>query len=244
MEKICIMLAYFFDRLRNSFSALLGKSYLYSKEKYAFHRLSFSQEGEDLLLERLFPDQLKGFYVDIGAHHPTKFSNTYLLYLKGWRGVNVDPNPSAKILFDKLRPEDENVLAAISLGQQNLTYHMFDEPALNTCDAAVAGIHAQNSLKISEQVVPGITLKDLLDGLANKVDLIDFFTVDVEGLDLDVLKSNDWSAYRPRVVFVESYMERDSSIEDLLDSPIVVYMRSVGYQFFSRLDNTLVFKQI
>ena len=243
MKKIYRRFVHFFNRVRDSFSVLLGNFYLYSKRKYAFHRLSFSQEGEDLLIERIFPDQSSGFFVDVGAHHPSRFSNTYLLYLKGWRGVNIDANPEAKILFDKLRPEDKNVLAAISSEEKSLTYHMFDEPALNTCDSAVARIHAKNSLKLAEQVVPGITLKSVLDGLASEDNSIDLLTVDVEGLDLAVLKSNDWFAYRPKVVFVESYIERNLSIEDLLDSPLVVFMKSVDYQFFSRLDNTLVFKQ-
>ena len=53
-------------------------------------RYSFSQEGEDLLIDRMFDGQSVGFYVDVGAHHPTRFSNTYLLYLRGWRGINID----------------------------------------------------------------------------------------------------------------------------------------------------------
>jgi hypothetical protein len=61
----------------------------------------YSQEGEDLIASRLFPNQSTGFYVDIGAHHPTRFSNTYLLYTKGWRGINIDPLPGSKELFDK-----------------------------------------------------------------------------------------------------------------------------------------------
>lgn len=57
-------------------------------------KLSFSQEGEDMLLDRFFMNQKDGFYVDVGAHHPERFSNTNYYYLRGWRGINIEADPS------------------------------------------------------------------------------------------------------------------------------------------------------
>ena len=68
-------------------------------------RHSYSQEGEDLVLRKIFKKQDKGFYVDVGAHHPKRFSNTFLLYKKGWNGINIDATPGSMKLFNKFRSE-------------------------------------------------------------------------------------------------------------------------------------------
>ncbi|MFA7355121.1 MAG: SAM-dependent methyltransferase, partial [Sulfurimonadaceae bacterium] len=70
---------------------------------------SYSQEGEDMILRRLFEQQPNGFYVDVGAHHPKRFSNTYFFYKKGWRGINIDAMPNSMELFNKIRPRDINI---------------------------------------------------------------------------------------------------------------------------------------
>lgn len=77
---------------------------------------SYAQEGEDLLLRRIFEHKHNGFYVDIGAHHPFRFSNTYLLYKRGWRGINVDAMPGSIKLFAKFRPRDVNLECGVGLG--------------------------------------------------------------------------------------------------------------------------------
>ena len=78
-----------------------------------FVNLSFSQEGEDLVLYRLLGHQTKGVYVDVGAHHPYRFSNTFKFYLLGWSGINIDPLPGSKQLLDEKRPRDINLEAGI-----------------------------------------------------------------------------------------------------------------------------------
>ena len=85
---------------------------------------SYSQEGEDMILKRLFGGQKFGFYVDVGAHHPKRFSNTYYFYKKGWRGINIDAMPGSMIAFDKLRPRDINIERPISDKKQILTYYL------------------------------------------------------------------------------------------------------------------------
>ena len=71
-----------------------------------FSLKSYSQEGEDMILRRLFEKQKTGFYVDVGAHHPKRFSNTFFFYKKGWSGINIDAMPNSMRLFDKIRPRD------------------------------------------------------------------------------------------------------------------------------------------
>ena len=101
----------------------------YKWDKY-YHK-SWSQEGEDLILARLFENNAKGFYVDVGAHHPKRFSNTYLFYKKGWTGINIDAMPGSMKSFNKLRKRDINIEKPVSDKKQILTYYAFNESALN-----------------------------------------------------------------------------------------------------------------
>jgi len=71
-------------------------------DKYALK--SYSQEGEDMILRRIFEDNETGFYVDVGAHHPARFSNTNYFYKRGWRGLNIDAMPGSMSKFKKYRP--------------------------------------------------------------------------------------------------------------------------------------------
>ena len=70
---------------------------------------SWSQEGEDMILHRIFGGKKSGFYVDVGAHHPKRFSNTYFFYCHGWRGINIDAMPGRMKLFNQWRPKDINL---------------------------------------------------------------------------------------------------------------------------------------
>lgn len=81
---------------------------------FAHRQLSFSQEGEDLILQRLLADRPPGFFVDVGAYHPIRFSNTYVLYRQGWRGINIDATPGAMRLFSEVRSEDINLEAFVA----------------------------------------------------------------------------------------------------------------------------------
>src|SRR5690606_32490082 len=99
-----------------------------------FETSSFSQEGEDRILARMFEASPKtqGIYVDIGAHHPFRFSNTFLFYQRGWSGLNVDAMPGSMRLFREFRPRDRNRETGVAEVECRLGYHIFSEPALNT----------------------------------------------------------------------------------------------------------------
>jgi len=74
----------------------------------------FGQWGEDVLIRKLFDRKLSdGFYLDLGAYHPFTHSNTAYFWIKGWSGINVDANPYTIDLFNKTRPNDQNIWAAI-----------------------------------------------------------------------------------------------------------------------------------
>lgn len=211
-------------------------------ERHECSRISFAQEGEDLVLQRFFDGQHSGFYVDVGAHHPFRFSNTYFFYRLGWYGINVDASPGSMQPFVSARRRDINIEAAISESNAALTFHLFNEPALNTFDHAIAKERdGRKGYRIvgTTKILP-MTLADLLDQhLPTGVETIDFLSVDVEGHDLSVLRSNDWARFRPMVVVAELV---GATIEDFMRSELTKFMRSVGYVPVAKAVNSVFFK--
>src|SRR5690348_6806843 len=90
-----------------------------ARNRIAGYRMeSYSQQGEDLILRILFSHVDRGFFVDVGAFEPRQFSNTYFFYRRGWRGINIDATPGTVSAFNKLRPRDINVEAAVAREQR------------------------------------------------------------------------------------------------------------------------------
>src|SRR5438093_4691896 len=161
-------------------------------------RTSFSQEGEDLIVDRLFEGRKTGFYVDVGAHHPVRFSNTHRFYRRGWRGINIEPDPEAIALFQKRRKRDTNVACGVAATEGRRTYFMFNEPALNSFDQALSEQRQNNRYRIvATKQIPVRPLSHILCEFLPPGVHIDFMSVDVEGYDLEVLRSNNWSQFRP-----------------------------------------------
>jgi FkbM family methyltransferase len=204
---------------------------------------SFSQEGEDLVLFRLFGDRQSGFFVDVGAHHPIRFSNTYLFYRKGWRGVNIDAMPGSMRLFNRLRRRDINIEAAVSDAQNSLTYYMFNEPALNGFSSRMS--EERNGLKgysiIGTKKITTRRLDSILASITPSIPLIDFLSIDVEGLDMNVLQSNDWNRFVPSVICIEVL---GKSMRDICDSPTTSFLAQRGYEPFAKTINTVIFCHI
>lgn len=204
---------------------------------------SWSQEGEDLVLARIFESLNNGFYVDVGAHHPKRFSNTQLFYLRGWSGVNIDPLPGSMRLFDKLRPRDTNLEVGVASNAKLAEYFMFDEPALNGFSAGLSKSRDSDSSPfrlIGSSRVQMFPLSTILNTYVGNRQ-IDFLSVDVEGSDLDVLRSNNWDAHRPRVVLAEAL---DFNLDKAAAAhPVYSFMRSVGYTLFAKTLYTLFFSE-
>ena len=137
----------------------------YDDKIKTFYMKSYSQEGEDLILNRILSEKKGRFYIDVGAHHPMRFSNTFFFYKRGWRGINIEARPGSKKLFDKVRPRDINVEVPISSEDKILKYYMFNEPALNGFSEEIA--KSRNALKdyriIKEIDLHTKTLKEVLD---------------------------------------------------------------------------------
>jgi FkbM family methyltransferase len=201
---------------------------------------SYSQEGEDMLLDRFLEQRHNGFYVDIGAHHPIRFSNTFHFYRKGWGGLNVDANPGSMEMFKRIRSRDINIEAAISSSRQELTYYIFNDPALNTFRKDLALLHAGGPYSIVKEVsIETMPLSELFDKYLPVHTKIDFLTVDVEGLDYEVLKSNDWSRYSPDFVLVECL--GCTNVNSTTSDPIASLLLEHHYTMVAKTVNTAIF---
>jgi hypothetical protein len=214
-------------------------NYLAPASEMRFRNTSYSQEGEDLVLDRFFGFRGPGFYVDVGAHHPHRFSNTHMFYRRGWRSINIDAMPGSMEMFRRMRPRDINLEIGVGGESSVAKFFAFNERALNTFDEAMARSYTQPEWRI-EQVID-VRVEPLANILATNVPDgtdIDFFTVDVEGRDLTVLQSNDWSRFRPRVVLVECL---GKGLAGLQESDTARYLMSMGYAPFAKTVNTFFF---
>ncbi len=209
----------------------------FTPDNLRYSEFSFAQEGEDMILRRFLGNKTDGFFVDIGAHHPIRFSNTYRFYLDGWRGINVDAMPGSMLPFQKKRPRDINLEVPVSDKKEVLKFYIFNEPALNTFSEKEAQAKdGKNNYKITDvKELQTVTLEDILHEHLPTGQQIDFMSVDVEGLDLRVLQSNNWEKYRPEYLLVEDLM---SDVSDSLEGPLYKFLHSKDYKLVARAYNT------
>jgi FkbM family methyltransferase len=206
-----------------------------------FVALAYAQDGEDMVLRRLVGQQVDGFYVDVGAHDPFRFSNTCYFHRRGWRGINIDADPNAIAAFQLVRPRDINLCVGVSDAPGRMNFHRFNEPALNTFDAGLAGERTRiPAYRLLERIeVPVRRLDDILTEHLPSGQVIDVLSIDVEGLDAQVLMSNDWNRFRPRFLLVEALRLRFS---DLAAHASYQLATSAGYALVAKTTNTLVFQ--
>lgn len=204
---------------------------------------SYSQEGEDMVLASYFENNkaYKGFFVDVGAHHPYRYSNTMFFYKKGWNGINIEPTPGAIKPFNIFRGRDINLNIGISKVKDVLTFYCFNEPALNGFSKEISEERNCTSKKyfITQEVqIQTLPLADVLDQHVPTGKKIDFFTIDVEGLDLQVLQSNNWDKYKPTFILVEDSVD----FKNLSSSAIYAFLETHDYELAAKTMRTLFFK--
>lgn len=192
-------------------------------------RLISSQCGEDLIIESIIPFKKDGFYIDIGANHPIKYSNTFLFHKKGWRGINIEPNPDIIKKFNIYRKKDINLNVGVGSEAGDLDFYVFDENTLSTFDKLSVDEFSKIGHKVVKTIkVPILTLKDILEKHCPGKD-IDILSIDTEGYDLEILKSNDWQKFRPRFVIVETLEYRKDGEGKKLNDIFDPFMTNLNY---------------
>ena len=217
------------------------KKMVYIKEEYfgGYGVKSYSNEGEDMILRKIFDGHTKGFYVDVGAYHPKRFSNTFFFYKQGWRGINIDAMPGSMDKFNKIRSRDINIEKPIYDKKQILTYYAFNGSALNGFSKELSeerdGV-GDYFIKFTKDIET-TTLEQVLDDNLPINQEIDFLSIDVEGLDFNVLKSNNFEKYKPKIILIEIL----GSNMNNLDDEVFNYLKQYNYRFHAKSVNTAIF---
>jgi len=190
----------------------------------------FSQYGEDALIFAALNPTTSGFYVDVGAHNPTRGSNTYRLYRFGWSGITIEPNPDPEAKFKRLRPRDKHLNIGVSQAGGELLYHHYANSVFNTFSSTqVAKLSATGLVHSHARTVQTRPLADILSEHASGRH-IDFMSVDCEGFDLEVLRSSNIDTLQPTAVLVEDVDGYHAFQNGRFGSETHAFMADHGYR--------------
>ena len=192
-----------FNRIYNKLHIIQN---IYFKHKNFLNKKTYSLFGEDLAALKFFKNEKKGFYVDIGCYHPTHINNTYLLYKKGWNGINIDVSQFSIDLFKFMRPDDLNYKCAVSETKKKVNlYYQKEHSQLTSINKLTAKKFIKGRLK--KKIINSFSLEEILSWGKYKDYEIDFLDVDVEGADLQVLKGLNFSKRKPKLICVEIHQK-------------------------------------
>jgi FkbM family methyltransferase len=201
---------------------------------FGFKQSNFSQSNEEEILNKIFSNTRKGFYVDVGCHHPKRFSNTAKLYRDGWNGINIDANPKNIKLFKFFRRRDYNIRALVSDLNTTLDYYYFNDSALNGCltISRVESLKNDNYKVLKIEKISTKRLDQIISESGVNINQIDLLDIDVEGHDLQVLKSINLNLYDIRVILIET---------DDQENQIIEYLLHYNYHLYKRVDRNCFF---
>ena len=191
---------------------------------------TFSQYAEDVVLNCSLLPKRQGFYIDVGAYHPWKQSNTYRFYLTGWNGITIEPNPDVADEFKRFRPRDTHLVMGVSPAPGVLTYYQFKDPKINSFDESQS--QRMSSPSIGQKAIECLPLREIV-GQHAKDRQIDLMSIDCEGLDLEVLESLDFATTRPSVIVVEDF-EQFGATHQGGTSRIRTFLHAQGYATFAQ----------
>jgi FkbM family methyltransferase len=219
--------------------------YSFYRPKIFFPKKTYSLFQEDLFIKKYFKDRSKGFFIDVGCYHPLDGNNTQLLYKKGWNGINFDINHYSIKLFEFFRKRDINIHSGISNKKTKLTmYYRKEINMLNTLDKKIAKIHFRNGFKRKNIQVN--TLNFFISKYFKKIEKIDFLNIDVEGVELNVLKSLNFKQYKPQLICIEIHNSKnmyDTNYDYLKSNDIYKYLINKGYHIVWKKRYSFIFER-
>lgn len=188
--------------LRYTLQLLLFKLLQKILNPYAI--FSYSQTGEDRIIQNLLGNDCNGFYVDVGCNHPQAYSNTFGFYVRGWKGLNIDANKQLIDKYHELRPRDISVCAIVSNEEKELTFTEFNDSAVSSVSPIHVAEWQQHREIIKQTKLKAVPLSLILleHQVPKKFNLL---SIDVEGHDFEVLSSLDLNIYRPKLIVIEMH---------------------------------------
>lgn len=196
-----------------------------------------------MLVRSILMDKQPGFYVDVGAHLPDRYSNTAWFYRHGWSGINVEANPDLAAKLRRARRRDVTVNCGVGEGEGEMLFFRFNEPAVSTFSPELAAEYEAraNDWKVIDRIPVSVrSLGGILEEFVPDGTSIDFLSVDVEGMDLEVLRSNDWERFSPTIVLVECH---GTTCAEVSGDPTGHFMERAGYVAVAKTFSTVVFMQ-
>ncbi len=216
------------------------------KRKFKYKKVSYSLNAVDLIINYIFKDQVTGTYIDVGAQHPISNNNTYLLYKRGWNGINIDLDKKNINLFNISRPKDINLNYAISDKESETDLFFYhDASPINTLNKNVS---SYQKAKIKEiRKIKTFSLNTIMQKI-NFTDTIDYLNIDVEGYENKVLAGFDLKKYKPKVISVEfldleinKLQFKNNNLSNIISSHLYKTLIENNYFFINWLHGDLIF---
>ena len=212
-----------------------------------YKKSSYSISNVDLIIDRIFSKIKKGIYVDIGCNHPIKYNNTYLLYKKGWNGINVDSDEKSISEFKRFRRDDHNVNSLISGSRKKINYYFYhDRSALNTVDSKLVRQRKTKPKKIIKMKTS--TLNEILEQSPYKNKKINLLSIDIENHEYEVLKNFNFKKYKIDMIVTECLNLRlrkletqNQTLEFVLKSKIYNLLKKNNYKLINWVNSDLIF---
>lgn len=205
---------------------------------------SFSQEGEDLIIGRILNfNKIKSkdiFYLDIGAGHPIRYSNTLFFYHQGAKGITVDANYENIFLHKFLRPKDLSFNFLLGNSNELIEYYKFKQHELNTTSQGkVNELAKKNIFPIDKEKITQKKFSDFCNNeLKDKLSKINFFNIDIEGGELELIKLINWNNFNPNIICIEI---ASNNFNEIFESEIYKIILRNKYKLFSKLYNSVIF---
>ena len=242
LTKLANLIKSFFAHFNMRKWGVIQEAYFISKFDAPFS-ISYAQGAEDLVFLNLIKNKSKGFYIDIGAHDPNRFSVTRRLYHLGWRGINVDANSEIESKFRYFRPKDIFISAAVG-STSNYTFHKFQESAINTSSEDWKYRFAKEGNTLIESInVIGISLFEIFSLVQENVE-IDLLNIDIEGSDFEALQSAKFDNLPKQKLPNWIILETPLSVREVLSFPAIMYLQNFGYEIICVLPMSTILKKI
>lgn len=211
--------------IKNSFLFNIYLIYFYFKFNFFTKKESYSQFGEDIIINKYFKSFI-GTYVDIGCYHPIKYSNTALFYKKGWNGTNIDLNQTSINLFNFSRLRDKNILACLSNKEEWVDVYLDNE---------FSALNSTNKENIKNFKIKNFKKNRIKTKIFSKIikQKFDFLNIDCEGNDYKILKTINLKKFKPKLICVEVSKESKKLIYNYLNSNNyeILTVRSLSHIF-------------
>jgi len=191
----------------------------------------YGQIGEDAFLRHYLREK-DGFFVDIGAYAPRRYSNTYYFYKLGWRGINIDATPGSMKEFRIIRKRDINLEVGVSCTEGMQYFYTWPSVGGQNTFSEETAKRFSGDLNAVPTVINVVTrrLDNILDEYLPDGQKINLMSVDVEGREMDVLQSNDWEKYRPKWLVVEKLQ---TNLNQMLHTEVTSLLSEKGYELFA-----------